>query len=112
MNSKIAIIGVACRFPGSANNLGDFWQLLRDERDAVMHAAATSLDSEQSLSCESLRRHGQHLTSVGRLGEIGAMRERVRASGRSVADWAREARQVRDAMVRSADAAASVPRVR
>ncbi|MBL3964368.1 acyltransferase domain-containing protein, partial [Burkholderia sp. KCJ3K979] len=35
MNSKIAIIGVACRFPGSANNLGDFWQLLRDERDAV-----------------------------------------------------------------------------
>ena len=35
MNSKIAIIGVACRFPGSANNLDDFWQLLRDERDAV-----------------------------------------------------------------------------
>ncbi|MGS0896240.1 SDR family NAD(P)-dependent oxidoreductase [Burkholderia stagnalis] len=35
MNSKIAIIGVACRFPGSANNLGDFWRLLRDERDAV-----------------------------------------------------------------------------
>jgi len=87
-------------------------QAARDERDAVMHAAATSLDSEQSLSCESIRRHGQHLTSVGRLGEIGAMRERVRASGRSVADWAREARQVRDAMVRSAEAAPSVPRVR
>jgi len=49
---------------------------------------------------------------VGQLGEIGAMRERVRASGRSIADWAREARQVRDAMVRSADAAPSVPRVR
>ncbi|MDN7484298.1 type I polyketide synthase [Burkholderia orbicola] len=40
MNSKIAIIGVACRFPGSANNLGDFWQLLRDERDAVTEIPA------------------------------------------------------------------------
>ena len=40
MNSKIAIIGVACRFPGGANNLGDFWQLLRDERDAVTEIPA------------------------------------------------------------------------
>ncbi|MGY4833437.1 SDR family NAD(P)-dependent oxidoreductase [Burkholderia pyrrocinia] len=40
MNSKIAIIGIACRFPGSANNLGDFWQLLRDERDAVTEIPA------------------------------------------------------------------------
>ncbi|WP_042973180.1 type I polyketide synthase [Burkholderia sp. AU4i] len=40
MNSKIAIIGVACRFPGGANDLGDFWQLLRDERDAVTEIPA------------------------------------------------------------------------
>ncbi|MDI9649346.1 beta-ketoacyl synthase N-terminal-like domain-containing protein, partial [Burkholderia cenocepacia] len=40
MNSKIAIIGMACRFPGGANNLGDFWQLLRDERDAVTEIPA------------------------------------------------------------------------
>ncbi|CAB3760747.1 beta-ketoacyl synthase [Burkholderia sp. MSh2] len=40
MNSKIAIVGIACRFPGSANNLGDFWQLLRDERDAVTEIPA------------------------------------------------------------------------
>lgn len=40
MNSKIAIIGVACRFPGGANDLGGFWQLLRDERDAVTEIPA------------------------------------------------------------------------
>nr|WP_186248502.1 MULTISPECIES: polyketide synthase [unclassified Burkholderia] len=40
MNSKIAIIGIACRFPGGANNPGDFWQLLRDERDAVTEIPA------------------------------------------------------------------------
>ncbi|MBF5010960.1 type I polyketide synthase [Burkholderia pseudomultivorans] len=40
MNNKIAIIGVACRFPGGTNNLGDFWQLLRDERDAVTEIPA------------------------------------------------------------------------
>ncbi|WP_321791096.1 SDR family NAD(P)-dependent oxidoreductase [Burkholderia pyrrocinia] len=38
--NKIAIVGMACRFPGGANNLGDFWQLLRDERDAVTEIPA------------------------------------------------------------------------
>jgi acyl transferase domain-containing protein len=32
---RIAIIGVGCRFPG-AENLEEFWQLLRDGTDAVM----------------------------------------------------------------------------
>jgi len=35
MNKQIAIIGMACRFPGSVESPGDFWQLLCDERDAV-----------------------------------------------------------------------------
>ncbi|RQR70197.1 type I polyketide synthase [Burkholderia sp. Bp9015] len=35
MKKKIAIIGMACRFPGGVEGPDDFWQLLRDERDAV-----------------------------------------------------------------------------
>ncbi|WP_410838931.1 beta-ketoacyl synthase N-terminal-like domain-containing protein, partial [Paraburkholderia sp. SIMBA_030] len=34
MNKQIAIIGMACRFPGGVESPDDFWQLLRDERDA------------------------------------------------------------------------------
>ncbi|WP_175856968.1 type I polyketide synthase [Burkholderia anthina] len=35
MNKQIAIIGMACRFPGGVESPDHFWQLLRDERDAV-----------------------------------------------------------------------------
>lgn len=35
MEKKIAIIGIACRFPGGVKGPDDFWQLLCDERDAV-----------------------------------------------------------------------------
>jgi phthiocerol/phenolphthiocerol synthesis type-I polyketide synthase C len=35
MEKKIAIIGIACRFPGGVEGPDDFWQLLCDERDAV-----------------------------------------------------------------------------
>lgn len=86
-------------------------QSARDERDALMHASAT-MGGEQSVSCDAIERQTRYLGSVGRLGEIGAMRERVRASGRSIAAWARDGREVREALVRSADAAPSVPLVR
>ncbi|MGF6572929.1 phthiocerol/phenolphthiocerol synthesis type-I polyketide synthase C [Paraburkholderia sp. GAS333] len=35
MDKKIAIVGMACRFPGGVEKPEDFWQLLCDERDAV-----------------------------------------------------------------------------
>ena len=31
----IAIIGLGCRFPGGANDPEAYWQLLRDEVDAI-----------------------------------------------------------------------------
>ena len=34
-NEPIAVIGMACRFPGSANTPERFWELLRDGRDVV-----------------------------------------------------------------------------
>ncbi|WP_244817261.1 type I polyketide synthase [Caballeronia sp. Lep1P3] len=39
-DKKIAIIGMACRFPGGVNRPDDFWQLLCDERDAVTTISA------------------------------------------------------------------------
>ncbi|KAF1017867.1 MAG: SDR family NAD(P)-dependent oxidoreductase [Burkholderia sp.] len=35
MNGKIAIVGIACRFPGGVNNPEELWRLLCEERDAV-----------------------------------------------------------------------------
>ncbi|UQP00536.1 SDR family NAD(P)-dependent oxidoreductase [Burkholderia multivorans] len=35
MNKQIAIIGMACRFPGGVESPDHFWQLLSGERDAV-----------------------------------------------------------------------------
>ena len=32
---KIAIVGVACRFPGGVENLEDYWQILKNGADAV-----------------------------------------------------------------------------
>ena len=37
MNKPIAIVGMACRFPGGVANPEDFWQLLSTGRDAVTH---------------------------------------------------------------------------
>ncbi|MFI6041631.1 SDR family NAD(P)-dependent oxidoreductase [Nocardia sp. NPDC051321] len=34
-NEGIAVVGIGCRFPGRVSDVGDFWQLLLDERDAV-----------------------------------------------------------------------------
>ncbi|MFM0731011.1 SDR family NAD(P)-dependent oxidoreductase [Paraburkholderia sediminicola] len=35
MTKPIAIVGMACRFPGHVESPEDFWALLRDEKDAV-----------------------------------------------------------------------------
>lgn len=35
VNTKIAIIGASCRFPGGVAGLEEYWQLLKSERDAV-----------------------------------------------------------------------------
>ncbi|KGR94823.1 type I polyketide synthase [Burkholderia sp. ABCPW 111] len=40
MNVKIAIVGMACRFPGGVESPDAFWRLLCDERDAVTEMPA------------------------------------------------------------------------
>ncbi|MFD8283118.1 SDR family NAD(P)-dependent oxidoreductase [Streptomyces solisilvae] len=32
----VAIVGMACRFPGGADNIASYWQLLREGRDAIV----------------------------------------------------------------------------
>jgi phthiocerol/phenolphthiocerol synthesis type-I polyketide synthase C len=46
MEKKIAIIGMACRFPGGVTRPEDFWQLLCDERDAVTAVPADRFGTE------------------------------------------------------------------
>ena len=36
----IAVVGMACRFPGGANSPEEFWQLLKEGRDTVTEVPA------------------------------------------------------------------------
>ena len=47
--SPIAIIGLACRFPGNVTNPKDFWQLLRDGRDTRIRVPADRYNEESFL---------------------------------------------------------------
>ncbi len=41
MNCEIAIIGLACRFPGKVTNLGEYWQVLTSGRDVITEIPST-----------------------------------------------------------------------
>ena len=40
----IAIVGMACRFPGESNDPESFWQFLREGRDAIREVPADRWD--------------------------------------------------------------------
>ncbi|WAZ26177.1 SDR family NAD(P)-dependent oxidoreductase [Streptomyces cinnabarinus] len=42
----IAVIGIGCRFPGGADSPDDFWQLLREGRDAITEVPAERWNTE------------------------------------------------------------------
>ncbi len=66
---------------------------LRDEADAAAALMLHSLASpEEMLTCSSLEQTQSWLFDVGELGEIGAIRQRLQASSRSVAEWAADRR--------------------
>lgn len=46
MNSPIAIIGMACRFPGKVNSPDDYWQLLLNRTDAITEIPADRFGTE------------------------------------------------------------------
>ncbi|AJY64993.1 type I polyketide synthase [Burkholderia glumae] len=70
MNGKIAIVGIACRFPGGANSPDELWSLLRAERDAVTQIPAERFGTEFYLH-PSKREAGKSYTfSAGVLDDI------------------------------------------
>jgi len=46
MTKQIAIVGMACRFPGHVEGPDDFWALLREEKDAVTQIPADRFGTE------------------------------------------------------------------
>ncbi len=45
-DEPIAIVGMACRFPGGAHDLESYWQLLHDSRDGIVEIPENRLDIE------------------------------------------------------------------
>ncbi|CAG8058756.1 unnamed protein product [Penicillium salamii] len=43
-DSKVAIVGMACRMPGGANSLDEFWQLMEEGRDVHCRVPADRFD--------------------------------------------------------------------
>lgn len=44
---KIAIIGMSCRFPGGANNIDDYWNLLMSGKDGISDIPSTRWELEK-----------------------------------------------------------------
>jgi acyl transferase domain-containing protein len=49
-DEPIAIIGAACRFPGGADSLAEFWQRLTDRRVLASEVPADRWDCHRSMS--------------------------------------------------------------
>ena len=48
----IAVVGMACRYPGSANDTGSYWSLLASGRDAVTVVPPNRWDAEASFDAD------------------------------------------------------------
>src|SRR2546421_10469148 len=45
-NEPIGVVGIGCRFPGQSNTPDQFWQLLREGRDAITEVPASRWDAD------------------------------------------------------------------
>ena len=68
----IAIVGIGCRFPGSANSAKAFWELLRDGRDAITEVPAERWDLQRHFDPDPLRPLHQHVRHGGFVDDIDA----------------------------------------
>ncbi|MDQ1351195.1 MAG: hypothetical protein QG657_1497, partial [Acidobacteriota bacterium] len=69
MDEPIAITGMACRFPGGANNLETFWDLLKDGRDTVGDIPGDRWDgdvyyAEELCPGKSITKQGNFISGV------------------------------------------------
>ena len=62
--SNIAIIGMACRFPGGANTPEKFWDVLNQGVDAIIEAPASRWNAQDFLDADS-KKPGKMYTAQG-----------------------------------------------
>lgn len=70
MPDKIAIVGVACRFPGGVADLDSLWCLLSDGREAVSAPPADRFDLDRYWDSNQLRPGKSYTFAGGYLGDI------------------------------------------
>jgi hypothetical protein len=80
-------------------------QALRDERDALSLVQQAQTDSRDLFSCAAIDRQTAWFGEIARRGELGALRQALRRSGRGVEAWAAQARRERAAPAASAASA-------
>jgi len=68
----IAVVGMACRFPGGANSPQQYWDLLRDGRDAITEIPRERWEleryysSDRNASGKMYTRHGGYIEGIDR----------------------------------------------
>ncbi|MDH5548248.1 MAG: SDR family NAD(P)-dependent oxidoreductase, partial [Gammaproteobacteria bacterium] len=63
-NEPIAVIGIACHFPGKSNNTDDFWQLLMGGKDGVVELGNKRWDMQRFYS-EDMNEQGKMYVKWG-----------------------------------------------
>jgi microcystin synthetase protein McyG len=69
-NEPIAVVGIGCRFPGGAGSPDQFWDLLREGRDAVREVPADRWDIDAFFDPDPDRPARMSVRSGGFLDEI------------------------------------------
>ncbi len=79
----IAIVGMACRFPGGANDLDSYWQLMRDGREAVVKVPKDRWDATSSTARIPTRISSGRPTRATGASSTSASTASTRTSSRS-----------------------------
>ncbi len=66
-SAPVAIIGIACRFPGGVNSKDDFWNMLVEERCVIGSYPTNRPDSKEFIDCFSSGKNtpGKHHVLIG-----------------------------------------------
>ncbi len=66
----IAIIGMACRFPGNANTLTEFWDLLINGKDAIVDVPEDRWDKDDLFDSDYTRPGKLHVKQGGFIKDV------------------------------------------
>ncbi|WP_158607971.1 type I polyketide synthase [Nocardia panacis] len=68
----IAVVGIGCRFPGQVRNVGDFWRLLIEERDAVREVPQDRWDAAAFYDHDAARPGHMRTRTGGYLDDVSS----------------------------------------